>query len=56
MLTWQGHFGCMCTVMLARAGRYPVCLAHADTIHGADPDYKVMITAEKTSADSVNIR
>jgi len=32
-----------------------VCAARATTIHKADPDYKVMITAEKPSADSVNI-
>ena len=34
---------------------YPVCLAHAEAIHAADMGYKVMITAEKKSADSVNI-
>ena len=32
-----------------------MCAARATTIHKADPDYKVMITAEKPSADSVNI-
>lgn len=39
----------------AGAGRYPICKARAETIHAADKDYKVMITAEKPSADSVNI-
>ena len=35
--------------------RYPVCKARADAVHAADPGLKVMITAEKPSADSVNI-
>lgn len=35
--------------------RYPACAAHAQTLHSADAELKVMITAEKPSADSVNI-
>jgi hypothetical protein len=52
---WQRVFDYTCDEPGADPARYPVCLAHAETVHSADPDYKVLITAEKKSADSVNI-
>jgi hypothetical protein len=52
---WSRVFDYTCDEPGADAARYPVCAAHAAAIHEADPDYKVMITAEKPSADSVNI-
>ena len=52
---WDRVFDYTCDEPGAGSGRYPVCKAHAETIHLADPGFKVMITAEKPSADSVNI-
>lgn len=52
---WDRVFDYTCDEPGADPSRYPVCAAHAAAIHEADPDYQVMITAEKPSADSVNI-
>jgi len=52
---WQRVFDYTCDEPGADPLRYPVCLAHAQTVHSADPDYQVLITAEKKSADAVNI-
>jgi hypothetical protein len=52
---WSRIFDYTCDEPGADPSRYVACRAHAETIHSADQDYKVMITAEKKSADSVNI-
>ena len=53
---WQRVFDYTCDEPGADPARYPACLAHAQTVHSADRDYQVLITAEKKSADAVNIR
>jgi hypothetical protein len=52
---WGRIFDYTCDEPGTGVGRYPVCQARATAIHAADPGYKVMTTAEKPSADSVNI-
>ena len=39
----------------AQPSRYAACKARSDAVHAADPTFRVLITAEKPSADRVNI-
>ena len=48
---WDRVFDYTCDEPGADPARYPVCEAHARAVHGADEGYRVMITAEKASAD-----